>query len=439
MDKDKNIIQKLFDTAHQSADPTRLIQNEFPSLSERIKRVNKVFLLGAGKAALEMTQAVYEEMGDKIFMGAIACVPSRLNSLPHQVSRNLPFEVYPANHPLPDQRNLLAANKISTAAEQADSNDLVLLLLSGGGSAHLCLPVSGLSLPVYQSLIENLLKAGAPIQEINIVRKHLEQLKGGGLLRKISPARVHTCILSDVIGDPLNVIASGPTAADPTTFEQSWQILKKYGIRVPAAAEKYIQRGRNGLVPETIKEGNPLLKLASYQIIGNNYLATQAVRAILHKWGYLIAHYETDVAGEAREVGRRLGRLAGQLAKKTKRATAIIMGGETTVTVQGEGQGGRNQELVLAAAIEIQGLDDILIASFATDGMDGPTPAAGSYATGYSCQRAHIHGMDPLFYLENNDSWNFFRKLGSLLNTGPTGTNVNDISIALINPVNVQS
>lgn len=439
MSKDKKIIQKLFDIARQSADPAKLIQNEFPSLSRRIKHVKKVFLLGAGKAALEMTQAVYDEMGDKIFKGVIACVPSRLSSLPPQISKNLPFDVYPAAHPIPDQRNLLAAKNISAAAQQAESNDLVLLLLSGGGSAHLCLPVSGLSLPDYQSLIENLLKAGAPIQEINTVRKHLEQLKGGGLLQRISPAQVHTYILSDVIGDPLDVIASGPTAADPTTFEQSWQILKKYRIVIPEAAEQYIQRGRHGLAPETVKEGNPLLKLASYQIVGNNDLAAQAIRKILLKWGYSIAHYETGVAGEAREVGRRLGRLACQLAKQTKRAASIILGGETTVTVQGKGRGGRNQELALAAAIEIQGLENILIASFATDGMDGPTSAAGAYITGSTYHQAQIHGMNPISYLENNDSWNYFKKLGLLLNTGPTGTNVNDISIALINPSMIQS
>ncbi|MBI3242794.1 MAG: glycerate kinase [Chloroflexi bacterium] len=410
----------------RAADPKVRLLAHLPILAASLEQARHCWVIGIGKAALEMALALESQLGQRLAGGAVAAPPERLAQVDEATRRALPFQLYPAAHPLPDERNLLAAQAIARIATQVGAGDLVIALVSGGGSAHLTLPVAGLTLADLQITTDALLKSGATIQELNAVRKHCEQLKGGGLLRLIAPARVQAFILSDVIGDPLDVIASGSVSPDPTTYADALKVLDKYGLAVDAV-RRHLTSGEN----ETLKPGDPLLALVSHTIIGSNLLAVEAVEAAAKASGFAVACVETGVQGEAREVGQRIGTLARQWFGHT-RPQCIIFGGETTVMVRGNGLGGRNQELALAAAIAMNGFEKVALAAFATDGIDGPTPAAGAYVTGETCERARALGLDPARFLNRNDSHTFFARLDDLILTGPTGTNVNDVAVALM-------
>jgi hydroxypyruvate reductase len=304
-------------------------------------------------------------------------------------------------------------------------------------------PVPGVSLADLQTLTRVLLGCGATINQINTIRKHLSQLKGGRLAQLAAPAAVVSLILSDVVGDPLEVIASGPTVPDPTTFQDAWSILARHNILqdVPPSITSHLSAGLEGGVPETPKPGDPIFDGVQNVIVGSNRLAAQAAAAEARRRGWQTLLLTTFLEGEAREVGRVIAGLAKGLARNetmvpvgrpVSKPTCLVLGGETTVTLRGDGKGGRNQELALAAALALVGWEGILLASLGTDGTDGPTDAAGAFADGASMARAVQLGLNAEVYLARNDAYHFFQQLGDLIITGPTRTNVNDLILVLV-------
>jgi glycerate 2-kinase len=343
-----------------------------------------------------------------------------------------PVQVVEAGHPLPDEAGVAGAQRIAELLSAAKDRDLVLAVVSGGGSALLTLPAAALTLADLQVTTDLLLRSGATIVELNTVRKHLSQVKGGGLARLAGPALVIGLILSDVVGDPLDVIASGPTVPDATTFADAWAVLERYDLmgRVPTAVRERLRAGVEGRLPETLKPGNPLLSQVHNVIVGSNRLAAEGAVKAAQANGLGAMLLSTFVEGEAREVARVAAALAKEVVRHNRpvsRPACLVWGGETTVTVRGHGQGGRNQELALSAAQSMAGLPNVLLATLGTDGTDGPTDAAGAVATGETVARAHALGLDPMAHLADNDAYPFFDALDDLIRTGPTGTNVNDL------------
>lgn len=424
-------VYALIEVAMKAADPARALASHWPlALSDP----GEAYVVGAGKAALEMALQLEQICKRKLAGGAVAVVPERLARLTQRlVDDTLSFEAFPVAHPYPDERNVWAAQAIARVAQDASEGDNLIALISGGGSAMLTLPVEGLSLEDLRRITEALQKAGAPIAALNTVRKHCEQLKGGGLARLAYPARVWAFILSDVVGDSLSVIASGPTAADPTTYADALEVLRYYNLtEVVPAVTAHLERGVRGEVPETVKPGDPVLTRVTNMLIGSNRLALEAARRHATETGWRVVGFEFGVEGEARLVGMELALQSQDIRQRPDRPACYLLGGETTVTVHGTGRGGRNQELALAAAIALDGVPGIVVASFCTDGVDGQSDAAGAIVTGETCARARALGLDPAAYLNDNDSYNFFRQVGGLIELGPTGTNVNDIAIALV-------
>jgi hydroxypyruvate reductase len=298
-------------------------------------------------------------------------------------------------------------------------------------------PVPEGSLADLQDLTAQLLRAGASIGELNAVRKHLDRMKGGGMARAAAPAPLLALILSDVVGDPLDVIASGPAVPDPTTFQDAWEMLQRYDLleKAPESIRSYLAAGRGGQAPETPKPGDPLFERVENHIIGSNRLAALAARDEAERLGYRAMLLSTFIEGEARQVGRVAAGLAKGVILQGDAfppPACLVFGGETTVTVRGSGSGGRNQELALAAALALEGLPGVGLMALATDGSDGPTDAAGAIVDGETIARARQLGLDPYAALENNDAYPFLRTTGSLMLTGPTGTNVNDLTVILV-------
>jgi glycerate-2-kinase len=314
--------------------------------------------------------------------------------------------------------------------------DLVLCLLSGGGSALITLPAEGISLEELREMTQLLLRSGAAIQEVNAVRKHLSRVKGGQLAKAAYPARVITLLVSDVVGDRLDTIASGPTYPDSTTFSDALAVIERYGLtgKAPKNVLERLKLGAKGKLSETPKPGEKYFQNTLHEIVASNADAVKAAAEVGKSHGLNVSILTTTMQGEAREVGSYLAATAKDVVETSKlpRPALLISGGETTVTVKGEGVGGRNQELVLSAAIGISGLKSVTIASFSTDGIDGPTDAAGAIADGFTLERAERLKLDPATYLGRNDSYSFFKELGDLLVTGPTGTNVMDVACVLL-------
>jgi len=316
---------------------------------------------------------------------------------------------------------------------------LVICLLSGGCSALMPAPIEGVTLQDLQETTRLLLKSGADISEMNAVRKHLSRITGGRLAEKLYPATVLTLIISDVVGDRLDSIASGPTAPDETTYTDARAVLQRRKIwtRVPQSVRLAIAEGAEGKRKETPKRGSKVFKNVSNFIVGNNRHPCESATQSLARMGYRARLLSTSIHGEARDIGRSLPRALLDMTGgefPPSHPVALVAGGETTVTVRGGGKGGRNQELALSAAISIAGMRGVHIASMETDGLDGPTDAAGALVDGDTVFRARRMGLDPEDFLLSNDSYTFFKKLGGLLNTGPTGTNVNDILVAIARP-----
>jgi hydroxypyruvate reductase/glycerate 2-kinase len=331
-----------------------------------------------------------------------------------------------------------ATREIIHLLTRADEETLVLCLVSGGGSALLVSPYEGLDLGAKQEVTDLLLRAGADITELNTVRKHLSRVKGGRLAEIAYPAELISLIISDVIGDKLDVIASGPTAPDSSTFPDALGIIRKYEIeqKIPENVMNLVNKGLKGLIPETPKQGSRVFEKVHNIIIGNNHKALIAAKETAESLGCESKITSSDITGEARDIGKGLADKAKQikdsLSRGPREAICLISGGETTVTVKGKGKGGRNTELALSFAKEIKGLQGITLLSAGTDGTDGPTDAAGAVVDGNTVTEAKSLGLDPDVYLKRNDSYTFFKQIDSLLITGPTGTNVMDVQILLI-------
>ena len=389
----------------------------------------RVVVVGAGKACAAMAAAVEEVLGDRIRDGVVVVKDGY--ALPLRRIR-----VTQAGHPVPDARGAEGTSAILGLLTETRPEDLVIVLISGGGSALLPAPVAGIDLIEKQAMTRALLACGATIEEINAVRKHCSRIKGGQLARALFPARSLTLILSDVIGDPLDAIASGPTVPDTTTYGEALEVLRRYRVedRIPVSILRHLERGARGEIPETPKAGDPCFATAHHCIVGNNLQSLLAARDRAARLGFQALLLTTALKGESREVAKVLAALLLEMRRSghpLSPPACLLLGGETTVTVRGKGKGGRSQELVLAGAIAIAGGRDLVIWSAGTDGTDGPTDAAGAVADGDTWARAKEVGLDPLRALEENDAYHFFEGLGDLIKTGPTLTNVMDVILLL--------
>jgi glycerate 2-kinase len=397
-----------------------------------LRAFERVWIVGAGKAAVPMADAVAEVLRDRLSGGIVI---TKYGHIDRTLAKAL--RVYEAGHPVPDQNSVNATRDLADRLRSATARDLIFCVISGGGSALMTLPADDLSLADLQTTTQLLLRAGATIQQINTVRRHLDLIKGGGLARLAGGARLVSLILSDVVGDDLSAIASGPTVPDPSTFDEAWQVLEQFALidQLPEAVRARLERGRTGELPDTPKPGDAIFDRVQTVIVGSNRLAAEAAASTAKQLKFNTLLLSTFVQGEAREVAKVAAAIAREIVQSgqpIELPACIIWGGETTVTVKGRGLGGRNQELALAAAIAIEGLPNTLIAALGTDGTDGPTDAAGAIATGQTLDRARALNLDAQAYLADNDAYHFFKPLGDLIITGPTGTNVNDLLVLLV-------
>ena len=380
----------------------------------RLDHLREIRVVGAGKASARMAQAVERLLGKRISKGLINVKYGHTAPLRH-------IELNECGHPVPDENGLRGSQRILEIASQAGPDDLVIAIISGGASALLPYPLPSSTLAEKQRITTELLHCGANIHELNTIRKHMSAIKGGHLAEAAAPAQVLALILSDVIGDDLDVIGSGPTVPDRSTSADAERILRHYGIAVPP-------------LTETPKPSDAAFARVQNLVVGSNALAVAAAAAEARRLGYRTLVLSTFIEGETREVARVHAAIAKEVLSSGRPARSpacIISGGETTVTIRGRGTGGRNQEFVLAAAIDIDGLDRVTVFSAGTDGTDGPTDAAGAIADGQTAGRARDLGLNPVEYLTNNDSYHFFEALGDLVKTGPTGTNVADVRLVL--------
>jgi glycerate 2-kinase len=430
--------QAILREALLAADPHRLVRRqlklragvlEAAGVRHRLGR-GRVAVVAAGKAAVPMARAAEEVLGDRLALG-LAVTTATQGELARVRLRT-------ASHPVPDARGLAAAAEVVALARDLGRDDLLLVLLSGGASALLPCPAPGITLEDKARTTTLLLRAGATIQETNAVRKHLSSLKGGGLARAASPARVLTLVLSDVVGDDLSTIASGPTVPDPTHFSDALAVLRRRGVfdEAPPSVRARILSGVRGEIPETPKPGEALFRRSATHVVGSNRLSVEAAAREARRQGLRPLVLTTRLEGEAREAARVLVavlRECVETARPARPPVCLLAGGETTVTVHGEGQGGRNQELAVAAAQALDGFPvPAVVASFATDGVDGASDAAGGIADDTTASRAAALGLAPAAaFLAASDTRNYLGPLGDLVVTGPTGTNVVDLVILL--------
>ena len=392
--------------------------------------ISTLRIVGAGKATAAMAAAAEEILGDRIEAGAIN------TKYGHALDLNR-IETFSAGHPVPDEAGVAGTQRQLELVQDLDPNALVICLFSGGGSALLPAPAPGLTLAEKQDTTRLLLACGATIDEINALRKHLSAVKGGLLARAAAPARVLGLMLSDVIGDPLDTIASGPTHPDSTTFSDCLELVDRYNLRreLPGQVRQRLEDGSQGQIPETPKLSDPCFAQTENLVIGNSTLAIAAATERARTLGYEVLVLTSRLQGEAREAAAALASIAQEVATANRpiaRPACIIAGGETTVTLRGDGKGGRNQELALAAALHLDGWSTITQLSGGTDGTDGPTDAAGALVDGKTLTRARAQDLEARTFLDRNDSYSFFKTLNDLVVTGPTGTNVMDLQIILI-------
>ncbi len=420
----KEKVLEILSSAIQSVEPANAVRNFIHRDGDLLKVNNKtydllrydhIYIIAIGKAARAMSEEVGFILADRLTRAYV--VPKQMFS-----PNDTRFEIISGGHPVPNQNSILAGQMIEKACQKFTAKDLVFCLISGGGSALVTLPVQGLLLPDLQNLTSLLLASGARIDEINTLRRHLDNIKGGGLARMVAPASLISLILSDVVNSPLETIASGPTAPDPSTLSDAFQVLEKYQLtsKVPESILDHLQ---NGI--ETLKQNDPIFELVQNVLIADNFLAAKAAGEQAQKSGLKVVHLGNSWQGEARKVASELCNI---LKSTPDHNLCLIAGGETTVTISGQGSGGRNQELALAAISELAGMSDVLLVTLATDGEDGPTDAAGAVVSGLTAKRAKDAGLSVTDYLNHNDSYHFFEQLGDLLKIGSTGTNVNDLT-----------
>jgi len=429
----------IFDAGLEAADPYVLLSrglHEIPSEGFRFGDEPFVFpfpgaggrirVVGAGKAAGSLARAVESRLSGREYSGRIVVKHGHGVALSRVV-------VEEGGHPLPDEAGLRATERLLAELEGGRAEDRIFFLLTGGASALLVAPAEGITLGDKIRTTELLLRSGADIRELNAIRKHLSRVKGGRLAEKMAPASILGLVVSDVIGDDLSAIGSGPAVADPTTFSDCLEIVARYGLeeKLPGKVRERLEAGARGGLPETPKAGDPSLGRARHLVLATNRLSLQAARGKASALGFESEIFRADMVGDVHGVAREFAERLAALARRRSGRAALLAGGELTLAVKGTGLGGRNQELALACALHLKGMSGVMVLSAGTDGTDGPTDAAGAFADGDTWDRARRKGLDPGALLANNDSYRLFDRLGDLLKTGPTGTNVNDIVIGL--------
>ncbi|MDD5207209.1 MAG: glycerate kinase [Desulfobacterales bacterium] len=436
--------RRLFDAAVRRVDPYETVKRFVrcsggklvldPDGSGRtplsLESFEHVYVIGGGKASAPMAKALEEILGERISGGLIV--------VKYGFTEPLKFlEIIEAGHPLPDGKGVEGAGRILEILKGAGEKDLILSLISGGGSALLPLPAGGITLAEKQAVTRMLLECGATIGEINAVRKHISSSKGGQMARGAFPATTINLMLSDVVGDRLDVIASGPFVPDPSTFQDAWSVIEKYRLEsIPSAVRAYLEKGMKEGAEETPKAGDPVFEKVRNFVIGSNMLALEAAEREAQKLGFNAVILSSMIEGETREIAHVHTAIAKEILATGRPVPApacVISGGETTVTIRGKGRGGRNQEFCLAAAIDIRDQPlRVIVASGGTDGNDGPTDAAGAMVDPLTCRRGEELGLGAETHLENNDAYPFLEKTGDLLITGPTKTNVMDVRFVLV-------
>jgi glycerate 2-kinase len=432
----RGILIEIVDRAIAAVEPSIAMRRGLRLEEERLTvgdkefnllEVGKIVVVGGGKASGRMAEVLEEILEDRITEGLVNV--SEGTAPKHRLHI---IKLNEAGHPIPTEASVRGAEAMLNLVTGLGPQDMVICLLSGGGSALVTLPAEGISLEDLRDTTQLLLKSGASIHEVNAVRKHLSRIKGGQLAKAAYPAKVITLLISDVVGDRLDTIASGPTYPDSTTYSDALTVIEKYGLaeKVPKNVLNRLKSGAEGKVAETPKSDEKYFMNTHHEIIARNADAVEAAAEVGKSHDLNISVLTATMQGEARDVGTHLADTAKKISgtgKPVSRPALLISGGETTVTVKGEGTGGRNQELVLAAATEISGLENAAVAAFSTDGIDGPTDAAGAIADSFTVERAKNLELDSLAHLNRNDSYNFFKELRDLLLTGPTRTNVADI------------
>lgn len=432
-----NIALELFHQGIAAADPKTSVKRHLTLSKDTLtadgkhyplKNFEHIYVVGAGKAAAPMASALEELLSERITGGAVVVKY-------HHTAPLNNIQLIEAGHPLPDENSLTGAKTILEILSKCTHRDLVLCVISGGASSLLTLPVPTVSLQDVQQLTQQLLASGADIHEINTLRKHLSLVKGGQLARAAYPATMLCLILSDVIGDDLSTIASGPTVPDPTTYQDCENIIRKYKLQLSPSIKKHLSAGLRGEASETPNPGDHLFNKVCNIIVGNNYQAIEAMAQRARELSFNTLILSTQIDGDTREAARFHTAILKEVLKSGNPVPApacILSGGETTVRLTGTGLGGRNQEFALYTATLIEDMKNVVVLSGGSDGTDGPTDAAGAMATGSTLQRARELGMDVKEYLASNDSYHFFKAIGGLIKTGPTNTNVMDLRIMLI-------
>lgn len=439
-------ILPILDAALDAVDPADAVRRALDREGDLLRIAGQTYHLNAfqhvyvvsfGKAAVSMARALCDLLGGQVSRGIAL---TRVGYTAGREALPAAIEVLEAGHPVPDEAGVAAAQRISRLAAQAAHGDLVIFLISGGGSALLTYPAPGVSLADLQATTEALLRSGATIDQINTLRKHLEQLKGGQLAQLAAPAALLTLVLSDVVGNPLDVIASGPTVPDSSTWADAWQVVEEMQLQtlLPPAVTRRLRAGLAGDLSDTARPGDPAFANSQVVVVADNSRAAEAAAAAASSRGFNPLLLTTFLEGEASEVARLALALAREVATHRRPVAppaCLILGGETTVTLRGGGAGGRNQELALAAALQLPRIahgEQIVIASLATDGADGPTGAAGGLVDAGTVRRGAAAGLSAADHLANNDSYQFLAASGDLLVSGPTQTNVNDLVLVFV-------
>jgi len=437
--KARSLALRSLESALDAVEPKEIVKSKLSlknatllvnGYSFDLKRFRNVYVIGGGKASGSMAEALEQVLDNRIKSGFV--------NVPYGSKYKTSIvKLHEANHPIPDEAGVKGTRRMLEMAEQAKKDDLIICLISGGGSSLMPLPRGEISIADKREITNALLKCGATINEINTVRKHVSDFKGGWLAKRAYPATILNLVLSDVVGDPLDFIASGPTVPDSTTFSDAIRILKKYSLwdKAPASIREVLSKGEKGLIPETPKANDEAFKKVFNVVVGNSRSASLAACEQLRSEGLNTLLLTATLEGEAKHVGVMLASIAREVAvsgNPVPKPAGIIAAGETTVTVIGKGLGGRNQEIALAAAQKLNRVDGVVLASLSTDGVDGPTDAAGAIADGKTLAKAAKTGLVPEEYLAENDSYHFFSKLTDLIFTGPTGTNVNDVSVIIV-------
>ncbi len=420
----------------ESADPYRAVvaslrisDNIIYVRDTMVKVRGRIHVIGFGKASRRMADAMYNVLGNRI-AGGIVISPEGSGYIG-------PIEIVKGDHPIPGNNTLKSSQRVLEYLQNnVHEDDTVFILISGGGSALFEVPERNVSLDDVGRLAKELMRRGADIFELNTVRKRFSRVKGGKLLRYIRARNIVSLIISDVIGDRLDTIASGPTAPDETSYGDVYSILTRRGLwnEMPETMRSIIEAGLRGELPDTPKSGDPIFSNVHNIIIASNAIALESMARKAEEYGFKSLILTSMVEGEAREVGKVIASIIKNIlaySRPVEKPVAILIGGETVVTVRGKGVGGRNQELCLSLAVSIKGLETVAVC-MGTDGIDGISPAAGAIVDGYTIDEGYRLGLDPIAYLENNDSYTYFSKINRAIITGYTGTNVNDVLLALI-------